>query len=501
MSTLVSLLGRKPVSATAKPAPAQQPAAAPGPVQQPAHAAAPERAARTAADKADIELDHELFSPIAVQLGQENEAVRNLLLDAEHKIGELEIIKRSIGKLVDPVSKTLRAYEETKSEKLSLQGTLNTTRLAYNKLREDFEAAQKKTRTLETDGARLRDMVAVAQQSVAALERSKGEQIAELNARRNHIAELQRLAQQQGSDLQLSGEENRRLSERIAGADKRAVQLEGQVHAAQQKAMQADRERAAVQASLDKALAELAQTARRLTETDKMLTMTQSRLKTVESGLAEAQQERTRLSAALDEASSAHLEEMNVQNSRFDALQARYSLTEHLLEEARQTLMARADEIRTFERRVDETSTAQGNAGERLDQVTATLAERERQIKDLEQAHSVLSEQNRMLANAVAARESAHSYAQEKVREQTDLVQLLEGQLKATRDGNAMQVEQLQAQLQREQLERSMAEGALESGRKDIARLMREIGALRYQPLTPAAAEAPWPPHPDLRAA
>ena len=92
-----------------------------------------------------------------------------------------------------------------------------------------------------------------------------------------------------------------------------------------------------------------------------------SRLKAVEAGLAEAQAERTRLSTALDEANQKHLDEMNVQNSRFEALQARASLTENLLEEARQTLMARADEIRTFERRVVETSTAHDNAGEKLE--------------------------------------------------------------------------------------------------------------------------------------
>ena len=46
-----------------------------------------------------------------------------------------------------------------------------------------------------------------------------------------------------------------------------------------------------------------------------------------------------------------------------------------------------------------------------------------------------------------------------------------------------MQIEQLNAQLQREQLERSMAEGALESGRKDIARLMREIARLQHRPV------------------
>jgi chromosome segregation ATPase len=482
MTTLVSLLGRKPAPGAGKSS------IAPAPTQPSAKAPAP---AAAASEKPDIELDNELFSPIATQLGQENEAVRNLLLDAEHKMGELETIKRSIGKLVDPVSKTLRAYEETKSEKLSLQGTLNTTRTAYNKLRDDLAVAEKKATTFEAECTRLRDVVSVAQQSIEALERIKAEQFTELGARRTHIAELQRHAQQQASELQSTRDENRKITERIAMADKRAVQVEGQALAAQQKAMQAAQERASVQASLDKALAEYAQIARRLSDIDKTLVLTQGRLKASESNLSEAQAERARLSAALDEANHKHFDEMNLQNSRFEALQARSNLTENLLEEARQTLMARADEIRTFERRVIESATVHDVNGEKHSQLEAALAERERQVKELEDARTALAEQMQALSYAAAARQSAFNAAQQRAKEQSDLVELLEKQLHAARDANEMQVEQLNAQLQREQLERSMAEGALEAGRKDIARLMREVAALQYRPVATTASEAP----------
>ncbi len=62
---------------------------------------------------------------------------------------------------------------------------------------------------------------------------------------------------------------------------------------------------------------------------------------------------------------------------------------------------------------------------------------------------------------------------QQKIKEQADLIQLLEtADARPSRCANEMQLEQLNAQLQREQLERTMAEGALESGRKDIARLL-----------------------------
>jgi len=44
--------------------------------------------------------------------------------------------------------------------------------------------------------------------------------------------------------------------------------------------------------------------------------------------------------------------------------------------------------------------------------------------------------------------------------------------------------------LQREQLDRTMAEGALEAGRKDIARLLREISTIQYR-AEPAQEQAP----------
>jgi chromosome segregation ATPase len=471
MSKLVPFLGRKASQPSERPVSAAAPAKATGPVVAPAQPAVPE--------KTDIELDQDLFLPVAIQLGKENEAVRNLLMDAEYKLGELETIRNSIGKLVDPVAKTLRAYEETKSEKLSLQNTLNTVRVTQSKLRDDLLATERKARTLEAECTRLRDVLAMAQQSVAVHEKTKAEQLAELSARRSQIAELQRHVHQQAVDLQQAREENRRAAERIAAADRRAVQFENEAQTAQQKALQASQERLAVQTALDKAHTELAQAARRLTDTDRALGTAQSRLQTVEAALAEAQGERTRLATALDEINHKHFDEMNMQTSRFEALQARAGLTERLLEEARETLLARADEIRTFERRVIEASTAHDNAGERLARMAEALAEREARIAELEQSQAALQAHNEMLNDASLTRDSAYSHAEQKIREQADLIVLLENQVKASRSAHELQIEQLNAQLQREQLERSMAEGALESGRRDIARLLREIGAMQ----------------------
>src|SRR5581483_3242591 len=100
------------------------------------------------------------------------------------------------------------------------------------------------------------------------------------------------------------------------------------------------------------------------------------------------------------------------------------------LEEARTALVARADEIHSFKRRVDDTASAHDNTGERLAEANAALAEREARIHELEQAHEAVAQHNQMLTSHVTAHEAANYAAQQKIREQAELVQLLEAQIK-----------------------------------------------------------------------
>jgi len=492
MTKFVALLGLKSEAGNGKPSIAQLPPAAqltvpPVLVPTPAPSAA---TAETAPEEPEAELEQELFIPDAGQLGEENETVRNLLKDAEHKIGELETIKVSIAKLVDPVYSTLRGYEETKSEKLIIQRALNSTRQVCDKLRGDLSVAEKKAATFKSECARLQEVAATAKQDIASLERSKAELLAELAVQRTRVAELQHTAQQQSSELRLTRDENRRLAERVTNADQRTVQLEHQAQTAQQQARQANQERGAVQASLDRALSDLAQTTRRMSDADKVLNAAQARLQALEKNLMEVEGERSRLATAIEEATHTHRDAMNLLTSRFEAVQARSSLADKLLVEARQALLARAEEIRTFERSAAEAVTANDALTEKLSSVQAKLDERELQIRDLDQARSLLTEQAQKLILAATGREREYEKTQHRVKEQGDLIAILQEQLAAARSSNEMQVESLGAQLQREQVERSLAEGALEAARKDVARLQLEIDALRTRLFVENGSEA-----------
>ena len=68
---------------------------------------------------------------MGARIGGENEILRNLLVDTGRRIGALDDLKDAFGKLVDPISKTLRTLEQEKSENVSLRGTLNEVRQSY----------------------------------------------------------------------------------------------------------------------------------------------------------------------------------------------------------------------------------------------------------------------------------------------------------------------------------------------------------------------------------
>ncbi len=120
-----------------------------------------------------LELDEELFSTLGAQLGGENEALRNLLLDANNKIGELDTIKAAVGKLVDPVSKALRDFEAEKTEKVGLQTVLNNTRTAYGKLRNEVSDLEKRLAASDQECQTLRQDLAATQSLLHTLELTK----------------------------------------------------------------------------------------------------------------------------------------------------------------------------------------------------------------------------------------------------------------------------------------------------------------------------------------
>jgi crescentin len=443
-----------------------------------------------------LELDEELFSALGAQIGGDNESLRNLMLDASAKIAELDTIKAAVDKLADPLSKTLRALESEKSEKISIQTVLNNTRTAYGKLRNQVAELEKKTAASDNECKALRQELATTQSLLRTTETTKAEIAIDIAARRAQIAELEsRLAQETGETKALR-EENRRLDERLATTDKRVIAIESDLNATRQRLSMAEDEKRAQQTSLTKASADAARLSRKLTETEASLNAVQGRLRHVEANFAEVNTERSRLVTALDQANEHHEHEITSQHMRFDALQARATATENLLGEAREHLLARAENIREYDRHFGELALERDGLNTRISESEAERIRLESELSEVNQARNTFMERSAALARAFTTKEAALGRAEDANASLNERIATLESTLANEKQSAENTINELNAAVQREKLERAVVEGALESGRKDFARLMREVMALQRDqqateaPARPRAANA-----------
>jgi chromosome segregation ATPase len=209
------------------------------------------------------------------------------------------------------------------------------------------------------------------------------------------------------------------------------------------------------------------------------LSSLRTQLGRAETNLTEAVGERTRIAAALEEAREQHQAERNTMSMRLEALQSRAATAERLLGEARQTLAARTEEARAFDRKAVDASIARTAAERRLAQIEGAHERRENMIRELEQARHTLSQENAGLTKNLRSREAALARAEEKVSELTARNAQLEADLQVGRSGIDERVQDLQSALDRERFERITAEGALEGARKDNDRLHAHVARLR----------------------
>ena len=108
--------------------------------------------------KGNGQSEHEVetLTEVGSRIGEENEALRNLLTDAGRKIGELDELKLAFDRLVMPFNSTLRSLETEKSLTMSLSARLDEQRAAYDTLCNEFYATEKRATQLGAETEKLR---------------------------------------------------------------------------------------------------------------------------------------------------------------------------------------------------------------------------------------------------------------------------------------------------------------------------------------------------------
>lgn len=419
------------------------------------------------------------FTDIGERIGEDNEALRHLLIDTGLQFGALDELKETFSKLVDPLHKLLGTLEQEKFDNAGLRGALNELRAMHENLRAEFQVLEKTSSDLDSDNQRLGRELAATQQSAQELEGDKVKLSGEAATARVTIADLERQLAEQTSAARALGDEKRLLGERADAADKRIVESEAAAALARERLSLLENEKESVQAALDQTLAQGSRTSRRLAEIENALADARARLQHMENNLAAVEEERKKLAAALDESNERRQSEVYALSLKLDAMRSRSAAAEKLLAEMRQNLVARTEEIRVAEAKLVETTIARSGAEKKLEQVAAAAEAYDRQNKKLEQARVALTDRCKVLAETVKARESSLTHAEDKIKSLSDRVEQLKAEAASNQAKAEKRIEQFNATMERERVERAIAEGALEATRADYARLQRELSAER----------------------
>ena len=231
------------------------------------------------------------LADIGARVGEENEALRNLLIDTDRRIGALDAFRN----LVEPIGSALQALEQEKTDNVGLRNALAELRAGHESVRTEFSALEKRAAELESVGEELHRELTLAQQAARGLEGDKTELTSEIVAVRAEIANLEsQLAQETANGRALS-EANQILVDHANSADKRIVELQSEGALIREKLLLLENDKRSLQTALDQTLAETSRLSRRLTESENALTAARARLEQMDISLAATENERVTL--------------------------------------------------------------------------------------------------------------------------------------------------------------------------------------------------------------
>src|ERR1051326_3332524 len=151
----------------------------------------------------------ETFADLGARIGEDNEALRNLLIDTSHQLNTIDELKETFGKLVDPLSNLLTSLEQERANNAGSQGALAAMRTSHETLRTEFQALEKKSSELQVDNERLSRDLDSAQQNARVLEDEKAKVTGEIAAARGAMAMLVKQLGEEASNVRVLGEEKK----------------------------------------------------------------------------------------------------------------------------------------------------------------------------------------------------------------------------------------------------------------------------------------------------
>lgn len=262
-------------------------------------------------------------------------------------------------------------------------------------------------------------------------------------------------------------------------ADQGLVEPEGEVGSAREEIVHWKNENRSLEKSLDLLASENSRLTCCLTEKDSALQASltagdeaRSRLEQMKTALTATEAELNKLAFALNETNESRQTEINILHTRLEAMSSRAVTAEKLLADARQGWLVHIEENSIVQHNISDAIEARNMAEKELERLRNSLTAKERQLQEHEQSRLKLIESTDTLLAAFKMRDMALARSEERIKMLTERVAQLEVEVKSA---SQREIEQLNSQLQRERMERTIGERAHKIVRTNFAEPQPEL--------------------------
>lgn len=419
-------------------------------------------------------LPHDLLESV----GRENESLRHRCEEVARKVEEAATLRQDLSVVFGHVDLILKDLERTKTALAQRNATLASERDAshdvkarHRQLLGDHDHLRNENLSLAAERQKLADGFAElearsGQAQLSLVEKSKLLQ----DVTRRGDTDRERLAQIE-LDAQAARDELQR-------ADDLIFSLQSDLSAARDHATLVEEDNKTLHISLADARQQIARFARKETEVQGILAANAQRIDDLELKVSSERLEHGKTRNLWQGESASRRTDVTTLQARFDAMSARAEANDRLLGEARAQMHSKVEDLRKAERRVQELQAAAAPLETKLATLEQENANLRNASEEIEALHLGLTEHTDGLTKSVRAKEREAATWKQKVDALTDRFQLEMNRNEEERERFQQTIARLGEQLEKEKLDRAMAEGALDVARKNRAGALHSTGQM-----------------------
>jgi len=425
----------------------------------------------------------------ADSVGRDNELIRNRCIDIITKVQTFTTLNDELASVFSQFDVTMRELEQTKAELVQRNAIFNVERDAHGELRARFNALHDENEFHKSDNEllrmeteRLREGLAATEARVETLENDAIENAAQLA-----VGAVQR--QEMDAHIAYLTGELQTAQQTIRDADALISSLQSE--------LAAERHRVAVleqnEMSLQTALNDSQQTAARLkTDLDDTNIAWETALQQVaarDAEVAKYQAEHTRMRGLWQQATDAHSADVQSLQTQLEALKSRAEVNERLLGESRDDLQSKTDDLRQEERRSQEALAKVAALEQKQQNYDLLNKERADRVSELEQAQAKLLQRVKPMLKAIKQKDAEIGKLKQQVESMQARIAIESERFNAERERAEETIKTLTESYERERVLKALAEGALDTDRKERAQLQQALKSAREMqgPQIPAA--------------